>query len=310
MPAPQKQKLYVDLVDALNTLFGAHPGFRAAHAKGLDCEGSFQPAPAAAALSRAGHFQKAAVPATIRFSNTTGVPNIPDGDPNATPKGIGIKFHVPGGDTDIVAHTANGFPVGTAEEFLEFLRAAAASGPNVPEPTPVQKFVGAHPETLRFVQLPKPTPVSFAQTSYFAAHAFRFVNAQGQARFGRYFIRPLASEQYLDASEAAKKSSNFLFDEIRQRLAKSPAEFRIWLQLANDGDPTHSAALVWPDDRKQVELGTLTIKAVAAHSDTAQKRLIFDPSRLIDGIELGNDPLVLDRGGVYSVSFSRRNPGS
>jgi catalase len=59
-----------------------------------------------------------------------------------------------------------------------------------------------------------------------------------------------------------------------------------------------------------VELGTLTIKAVAAHSDTAQKRLIFDPSRLIDGIELGNDPLVLDRGGVYSVSFSRRNPGS
>lgn len=308
-PSPEKQKLYVDLVDALNAVFGAHPGFRAAHPKGLVCEGSFQPAPTAASVTRAPHLQKSASPVTIRFSNTTGVPNIPDGDPNATPKGIAIKFHAPGGgDTDIVAHSANTFPVSTAEDFLLFLRAVKASGPGAPEPTAVQKFVGSHPETLNFVQLPKPTPASFAQTPYFALHAFRFTNQEGRSRFGRYFLRPLAGEQYLSEADAAKKSPNFLFDEIPQRLAKGPIQFRISLQLANDGDPTHNAALAWPDDRTQVELGTLSIKSVVPNSDEAQKPLIFDPTRIIDGIELGNDPLVQDRAGVYSVSYSRRNP--
>jgi catalase len=306
--SPQKAKLYEELVNVLNAIFGAHPGFRAAHAKGIVCEGTFAPAPGAASLSRASHLQQATVPAIIRFSNSTGVPNIPDADLNATPKGMAIRFHTPSGETDIVAHSANGFPVATAEEFLEFLRAVLASGPDAPHPTPIEKFVGTHPNALRFVQLPKPTPASFAQTSYFALHAFGFVNRQGQRRFGRYFIRSVESEQYLSADEAAKKSPNFLFEELAQRLARGSAQFRIFAQLANPDDPTHDASTVWPDDREHLELGTLSIERIRSDSDAAQRRLIFDPVRLIDGIELGDDLLPKDRSGVYSVSYSRRNP--
>jgi len=118
----------------------------------------------------------------------------------------------------------------------------------------------------------------------------------------------VAGEQHLDAAVAGAKAPNFLFDELPQRLAKGPVQFRLNLQLANPGDPTHDASVTWPADRTQVDLGVLSIKSVAADSDVAQRKLIFDPTRLIDGIELYDDPLPRDRAGAYSVSYSRRNP--
>src|SRR5207253_11012881 len=118
------------LLDALDALFGLHPGFRPAHAKGLMCAGQFTPSPEAATLTRAPHASRPATPVTVRYSNSTGVPTIQDNDPaRSGPRGIAIRFHlaehVP---TDIVAHSTNGFPVRTVEEFLEFLPAAAAAG--------------------------------------------------------------------------------------------------------------------------------------------------------------------------------------
>jgi len=302
-----KQQLYVDLVDVLNTLFGMHPGFRAAHAKALVCKGTFSPSQDSATLSRAQHF-KSDVPVTVRFSNGTGVPNIPDADPNATPKGIAIRFHTSNGETDLIAHSANGFPVPTAEEFLLLLRAIAASGPGAAKPTPVEQYLGSHPRTLAYVQMPKPTPASFATENYFGLHAFRFINDKREGHFGRYFIKPVAEVKHLSAEEAAKQSPNFLFEELPKRLAKAPVQFKLFVQLTQKGDPTNDASQPWPAERYQMELGTLSLTAALPDSAEAEKKLIYDPVRLIDGIELGDDPLPLDRSGVYAVSFVRRNP--
>ena len=130
--SPEKRLVYEQLVDALQALFGVHPGYRAVHAKGIVCEGTFSPAPTAASVSRAPHLQNVSVPTTVRFSDFAGVPTVSDGDPLASPRGMAIKFHLPGGiDTDIVAQSYDGFPVRTAEEFLVFVRALATSGPEV-----------------------------------------------------------------------------------------------------------------------------------------------------------------------------------
>ena len=148
-PSPENQKLYEALVDALNALFGAHPGFRAVHAKGVICEGVFTASAKAASLSRAPHFAGEPVPMLVRFSDNTGIPNIPDADPNTSPRGLALKFQIPGAAaTDIISHTINGFPVGTAEEFLEFLQSIAASGPDVPHPSPVEKFLSTRPAAI------------------------------------------------------------------------------------------------------------------------------------------------------------------
>lgn len=305
----QKQELYEHIVDAFNTIFGLHPGYRAAHAKGIVCEGTFTPGAAAVSLSRAPHFQLRSVPVTVRFSDATGIPNIPDGDPNASPRGLGIKFLLPGGVyTDIVAHSHNGFPVSTAEEFLGFLQALASSGPNVPKPTPIDTFLGAHPRAMAFATTPKPAPASFVTESYFGVHAFRFINREGVSQFVRYQIHPAGSELHLGDAEAAQRPLNFLFDELHERLSHGPAELRLVAQLAGAGDPIDDASISWPADRRQVELGTIKVTKLVEDGDAVQRKLIFDPTALVDGIELSNDPLLPARSAIYSISYKRRNP--
>ena len=214
-----------DIIQALDNLSGVHPGFRPAHAKGILLTGEFTPSAGGTGLTSAPHLHRKSTPVTVRFSDFAGIPTIPDNDPNASPRGMAIRFqlaeHV---HTDIVAHSVDGFPARTAEEFVEFLRALGASGPDVAKPTPIEKFLGAHPAAMEFVQVAKPLPSSFARESFFAVNAYRFVNQSGASQFGRYRIRPEAGSDYLDAGSAAAKSANYLMDEIRERLLEGSGE--------------------------------------------------------------------------------------
>ena len=287
--------------------FGSHPGFRLAHAKGIVCAGTFTASPEAAQLSRAAHFRGQAVPVTVRFSNATGIPQIPDGDPHSNPKGMAIRFTLPDGTaTDIVANGQNGFPAGTPADFVGFLGSVLTSGPDAPKPTPLDQFLATHPNTARFLATPNPQPASFGTYAYFGNNSFVFVNARGQRQATRYQIVPVAGEQHLDAAATATKSPDFLQDELRSRLSRTPVEFRLQVQIAAPNDPTHDATLVWPDDRKKVVLGTIRLNTVDPKSADTERAMIFDPTRLTDGIELSDDPLPQFRARVYSISYARR----
>ena len=97
MPLPSDEKLIQlgnDLIDQFHAMFGEHPSFRPAHAKGSLLTGAFSPSPETASLTRAPHVARASTPATVRFSDSTGLPMIPDNDPNANPRGLVIRFHL------------------------------------------------------------------------------------------------------------------------------------------------------------------------------------------------------------------------
>jgi catalase len=294
------------LLGALDTLFGLHPGFRAAHAKGLMCTGTFSPSPGAAKLTRAPHAGRPSTPVTVRYSDSTGVPTIPDNDPQrSSPRGIAVRFHLDDHvHTDVVAHSTNGFPVRTGEEFLEFLRAAAAFGAGKPEA--LGAFLAAHPSARRFVEAPKPIPTSFAREAFFAVTAFRFTNAQGASRHGRFRIRPEAGTEYLTDEEAARKPPNFLFDEIGPRLAKGPVRLGVFVQMAASGDDVTDASVTWPDDREEVPFGTLTLTARVDDQEPQRRKIIFDPVPRVDGIDPSGDPLTEVRSDIYLLSGRRR----
>ncbi len=171
------------IVDAMNAIFGKHPGYRSAHAKGIVCEGEFVPSAAASGLCKAPHLQGTAVKATCRFSDSTGLPDVPDGANGASPHGMAVRFHLPGGaSTDIVTNAFNGFAVANGEDFLAFLRAVAESGKDAPKPTALDRFLATHPAAMKAVTAPKPTPASFATEPYFGVNAFLFTNAEGKDR--------------------------------------------------------------------------------------------------------------------------------
>jgi len=254
---------------------------------------------------------RSSTPVTVRFSNSTGLPLVPDNDPNASPHGLAIRFHLAEhSHTDIVSHSTDGFPTRTGQEFLEFLRAVAATTPSSPHPSPIEAFLGAHPAALAFVQSPKPNPSSFARESYFGVTAMRFTNQDGVSRYGRYRIAPEAGNDFLDDATAAAKSPDYLFDEIAERVAKGPIKFHILVQLAEEGDVVDDATIHWPEERTQIELGTLALTEPVADSAREQQHLIFDPIPRIDGIEPSDDPLLELRAAVYLISGRRRRSAS
>ena len=295
------------IVDAMNILYGRHPGFRSTHAKGIVCEGEFFPASSASTLSRAPHLQDKPVRATIRFSDSAGIPTVSDGDPVSNPHGLAVRFYIPdGGHSDIVSNAYNGFAVSTAEDLLLLLKAISESKPEAPKPRPIEQFLATHPKAMKVATARKPTPVSYATEPYFGVNAFRFTNKDGKARYGRYQFHPEAGVHFLQDEDAAKKHPNFLTDELIDRLSKGPVKFRLMVQLAAEGDRVNDATVVWPDDRPTIELGTLYITHPASDNNSAERALDYDPLRLVDGIDASDDPLLAARSAAYAASRRRR----
>jgi catalase len=298
--------LATQIVNALNKVSGVHPGFRANHAKGVVVSGNFKASPEAASLSKAIIFNGSTFPVTVRFSDATGVPTIADGSPKANPHGMAIKYHLPdGSETDMVINSLKFFPVSNGADFRDLNLAAAASPPDAPKPTKLEQFIAKHPSIPAAIATVK-TPGSFADEEYFGIDAFVFTNSAGQKQAVRYQMVP-EHLVHLDPAEAAKKAPDFLVTELPERLQKGPVTFHLKAQLAAPGDPTNDATKPWPEDRKVVELGVLTLDKALSDSKEAEKALLFLPGRVTDGIETSDDPLIEVRDGSYAVSFSRRS---
>ena len=310
MPLPSDERvvqLANDLIAQFDTIFGQHPGFRPAHAKGILLTGQFKPSRQAASLTRAPHMTRESTPVTARFSDSTGLPLIPDNDPNANPRGLSIRFHLAEhSHTDIIGHSTDGFPTHTGQEFLEFLKAAAASAPPAASPTPVEKFLQTHPAALAFIQNSKSSPASFGKEAYFAVTAFRFTNQEGISRFGRYRVTPQAGVEHLSEDAAKRRDPNYLFEELAARVAREPVRFDIHVQVAETSDVVDDATIHWPENRKLVHLGAITLTETVADNDAEQRYMIFDPIPRLDGIEPSADPLLELRAAVYLLSGRRR----
>ncbi len=309
--SPASATVVAQLVEAMRTVAGPHPGFRPVHAKGIVCSGTFSAAPTARGVSRAPHLRGQAVPTVLRFSNSNGDPDIHDGIPSA--RALAVKFQLADGkNADILGLHIEGFPARTPEEFLAFLRAQLPDPPTgKPAPDTVPRFLESHPGTRAFIErlMKKPIPASYGQACYHSEHAFRFTTADGSSRFGRYRWTPETGEAYVSPDDASKRSANFLREELESRLRNGPFAFRLLLQLAGESDPTNDATALWPADRPLVELGRLEVTRISPTSAADERRLVFDPTNVTDGIGLSEDPILLARSAAYSISYDHRSKG-
>jgi catalase len=292
-------------IDVINDRFGRHPGRRALHAKGTFCAATFTATEAAAALTRAAHMQGGAIDATVRVSNGSGDPRVPDYAPEV--RGLAVSFHLPDGSrTDIVAQTVPRFPVRTPEEFIELVRLGTQGLMGVIR---LPLFLAQRRAAL--LGLPANTaalrpPPSYAACKYFAVHAFKWVDAGGGERFVRYTWLPEAGDRRLMPRAAKRLGRDYLQEEIRERLAAGPARFTLQLQVAAPEDNVDDPSAQWPADRERVDAGTLTLTSVIEDPERNGDVIVFDPVRVTDGIELSHDPVLRFRPRAYSVSVDRR----
>jgi catalase len=292
-------------IDMVNEVYGRHAGFRALHAKGVLLRGTFTAAPEAAALSRAAHLQGDPIPATVRFSNGSGNPDHADWLPDL--RGLAVKMYLPDDSrTDIVAVSSPRFLTPTPEGFVELLELQTA-GPAGALKLPGffarhRTALGTIPSTLAAMR----PPSSYAVISYYGVHAFKFLDANGGERYVRYTLRPDAGGSWLPPLPAGH---DYLQDEIRERVARGPVSFTLELQVATPGDPVDDPSAAWPSGRRRVDAGQLVINGRETERETGGDVLVFDPTRVTDGIELSADPVLRFRREAYSESIARRTGG-
>jgi catalase len=296
-----------EAVDLLQETYGRHAGHRAVHSKGTLCKGTFTATPDAARLTRAAHMQGEPVPVTTRFSNGAGNPASPDFAQDA--RGMATKFYLPDGSrTDIVAINLPCFFVRTPEDFVKFTRASKRL-PVINQPGPrFALYLATHREALPAVRafLALKPPASYARVRYNALHAFRWVDADGEARHVRYSWLPEAGEATIGGGEAKQGGRDYLRGELTERLGREPVRFHLQIQLADEGDPIADPTAAWPEERETLAVGTLELTELETGRDTGGDVLVFDPSRVVDGIELTDDPLPRFRSQAYSVSVEHR----
>ena len=293
-----------EAIGTIDGRYGRHPRHRALHAKGSLYSGTFTAAPAASDLTRAIHMQGAPVTATVRFSNGGGDPGVPDYAPDV--RGMAVSFHLPDGSrTDISAQTAPRFPFSRVDPFIELVR---VSKPGPAAGLKLTWFLARHPRTLaglrENVAALRPPP-SFAARSYFAFHAFRWLDAGGAERYVRYAWRPTVAISDLGRGEAKARGRDYLSEELRERLARGPVRFDLEVQIAEDGDDPDDPSAQWPAERRRMVVGALEITEPTEEGDD----LVFDPTRVTDGIEPSDDPVLRFRPRAYAISHQRRAGG-
>ena len=292
-------------IAAINSYFGSHPGFRALHAKGTLLKGTFTAGSEAASLTMAAHMQGDAVAVTARLSNGSGNPDHPDYAPD--PRGLAVKFYLPGGSrTDIVAVTTPRFISRTPEGFVELL---AAQGSGIAAAWKLPLVFARHPEMVRNAPALAPSlrpPPSYAAATYHGQHAFKWIDSGGGERFVRYTWLPEATEPRISMTEARARGRDFLRDDLARRLEGGSIRFTLELQLAAPGDPLEDASAAWPNARQRVRVGSLELTDHETGRETGGDVLVFDPTRVTDGIECSNDPVLQFRPKAYSESVALR----
>jgi catalase len=297
-------------VDAMNAISGHHPGHRAGHAKGTLCAARFTPTPEASRLTRASHFRDGPVRAHVRFSNGSGNPNDPDFEP-AEARGMATKFYLDDGTTtDVIGITLPAFFVGTVDGFFDLCRARTPDpATGEADPAALGAFLEEHPEavTAGAAVLAATPPESYLTCAYNSLHAYRFVDDGGGSRYIRYRWEPEAGETDLTVEEAEARGPHYLQDDLAARLGTDQAGFALLVQIAESGDDVDDPAVPWPDERERVTVGRLEITGLAHDREQGDDVLVFDPTRITDGIELTDDPILRFRTDAYAESVLRRS---
>jgi catalase len=289
-----------EAVDRIAAATGSRPGFRTLHAKGHFYEGTFAASSEASGLCRAGHLQGQPVPVLVRWSNGAGHPR--NKDTGSDVRGMAVKLQLADGSaTDLLGQTAPYFPVRTPEDFVDLTEAAAS-------PWRLPLFLARHPAAaaamvgnLRSGAF-RPRR-SYAEATYYPIHAYRWIAPDGSARWVRHRLVPL--DAAAGRPEGEFEGRERLREEIVARLGKGPVAFDLRVMIARPDDDPHDPMSQWKG-KLELSGGRIEVTSPAPDPEEDSSVVVFDPTRVVDGIELSDDPILRFRPAAYSVSVDRR----
>lgn len=311
LPAHSQQPSAPQVVEAIEGTFGVNKGERRNHTKGTCAIGDFVGTQEASALSKSPLFSGQSIPVIARFSLSGGNPKAPDTAKSG--RGLALEFKLPGGQIHhITMLNTPMFGAANPQTFLDLMLAMKADpATGKPDPEKIKAFKANHPDNQAqadFLASNNP-PTSYANSSFWGIHTFKFVDKQNKVTMVRWQFVPQDGEKRLTEDELKTAGANFLEQTLIERMQKGPAHWDMMVSIGQPGDPEDNPTLIWPDDRKKLKAGTLTITSAKPQKGAECEPINFDPLAMAEGIEPTNDPILLFRSPAYAVSFGKRLSG-
>ena len=299
------------VVSAMEGVFGVTQGQRRNHTKGVCALGEFVGNRNVAAYTRSSLFSGEPIPVVVRFSLAGGNPKAPDTAKSA--RGMALEFRLPDGDLHHM--TMLNTPVFGAARPQTFLDLMLAQRPDPatgkPDPEKMKAFKASHPDNLAqadYLAKNNP-PVSYGNSSYWGIHTFKFINQKNKTTLVRWRFVPRDGEKRLTDEELKSAGANFLEQALINRTQQGPVEWDMLVSIGRKGDPQDNPTLAWPDNRKVIKAGTLSITSAMPQNGAACEAINFDPMEMADGIDATQDPILLFRSSAYAVSVGKRLGG-
>ncbi|MEQ1661967.1 MAG: catalase family peroxidase [Thiobacillus sp.] len=300
------------VVTALEGTFGVHKGERRNHTKGTCAAGEFIGSTAASAYTRSVLFSGKPVPVVARFSVPGGNPKV--SDTAKTPRGLALEFKL--ADGSLHHMTMLNTPVFGAALPQTFFDDIVAKKPDPatgkPDPEKIKAFKASHPDSVpqaKFLAEHNPPP-SWANSSYFGIHTFKFISRNNETTLVRWRFVPKDGQKEMSDDELKSSPPNFLERKLIDRIKHGPVRWDMMLTIGAPGDPVDNPTLMWPPNRKEIKVGTLSISSAKAQKGADCEKINFDPLVMAEGIKPTNDPVLLFRSPAYAVSFGKRLSGN
>jgi len=293
---------HASIVSAMRAISGA-PSTRACFADGRCVRGTYIPSDRADEITTSQSFTR---PSRLlaRFSVERNLNQSHTG--NLVLRGFSFRVGDGHHRSDILTQSAPIHYARTLDQMLAFLNAHSPRADGRPDTAIVRAFSAANPETRHQADYiaAHPLPRSFADTTYWAVHAFPATNANGERQFIKFKVAPVGSDAAPEA-EVKTTSGDVLDEDLHKRIKTSDVRFSLLALVSRPDDPVLDVTMRWPneDRREAVRLGTIVITAIEANETC--DRSVFDPGILAEGLGHPPDEIFAARRAAYAISLAR-----
>jgi catalase len=295
---------------------------RVVHAKGAGAFGYFEVTDDSiiTSICKAKMFEKKGkrTPVALRFSTVGGESG--SADTARDPRGFAIKFYTEEGNWDLVGNNTPIFFLRDPILFPSFIHTQKRNpATHLADPDMFWDFIGLRPESthqVSFLFSDRGTPDGYRHLNGYGSHAFKNVNAAGEACYVKYHFKTDQGIANLSADQAAQKASQDPDYATRDLYnAVADGNFPSWtmyvqvMTYAQARDASfHPFDLtkIWPHHEFPLhQVGRLVLDQNATDYFAQIEQLAFSPSHLVPGIEPSPDKMLQAR--LFSYPDTQRH---
>jgi len=288
------------------------------HARGYGVYGEFETYESLSHLTKAHFLQKKGqkTPVFTRFSTFQG--NKGSKDTAVDIRGFAVKFYTEEGNYDSLSLQ---FPVFIVSDAMKFMDVVHAAKPNpttdVPQATTAHDnfwdYVANNQEAthmIMWLMSMHGRPRSWRTMAGWPINTFRFINDKGKSTFVRFKWQPKLGIQSLLLDEAniiGGIDPDFHRNDIIQAIKMGAyPEYELGVQLIDEEDEFKydfdvlDDTKFWPEEEIPVKvIGKMTLNRLVDDYFSETEQSAFDPSSLVPGIAVSNDPVLQGRSFAY-----------